>query len=80
MGWTVGFADRGGEQLSNLWRPLGTPLPRVNVDQALLAGVVTTASGGRGRNEAAVFNERGEELKRYQTIHPFCIGGEKDCY
>jgi predicted amidohydrolase len=47
---------------------------------SIVAGVVTTASGGRGRNEAAVFNDRGDELKRYQKIHPFCIGGEKDCY
>jgi signal transduction histidine kinase/CheY-like chemotaxis protein len=39
---TVVLADRTGAQLMNLQRPLGTPLPRVSIDESLIETVVTT--------------------------------------
>jgi omega-amidase len=47
---------------------------------ALLAGVVTQASDGRGRNECVVFGMDGELLARYQKCQPFTLAGETACY
>jgi predicted amidohydrolase len=46
----------------------------------LMAGVVTTAASGKGRNECVVYSPAGEELARYAKIHPFRHGGETDHY
>jgi omega-amidase len=42
----------------------------------IVAGVVTTAVDGRGRNEAVVFDPSGREQARYCKLHPFTYGGE----
>lgn len=44
----------------------------------ILAGLVTTGSDGRGRNEAVLFSPQGQELSRYQKMQPFTKGGETD--
>src|SRR5262249_12946710 len=46
----------------------------------VLAGVVTRAADGRGRNEAVVFGPEGRELARYCKLHPFSYGGETRHY
>lgn len=46
----------------------------------MLAGVVTTAQDGRGRNEAVVFNPDGSELARYCKLHPFSYADETKYY
>jgi predicted amidohydrolase len=46
----------------------------------VLAGLVTAASDGRGRNEAVVFTPKGTLLSRYSKIYPFTFGGESDHY
>ena len=45
----------------------------------IVAGLVTTADDGRGRNQAAVFGPGGE-MGRYTKIHPFSHGGEARQY
>jgi omega-amidase len=45
----------------------------------IVAGVVTTGSDGRGRNEAVVVTPIGEVLDRYHKIQPF-TGGERASY
>lgn len=42
----------------------------------IVAGVVTTAADGRGRNEALVVGPGGHEAARYCKLHPFSYGGE----
>ena len=42
----------------------------------LMGGVVTEGAGGRGRNEAVVFNPTGIQCARYRKIRPFTPGGE----
>ena len=46
----------------------------------ILAGWVTAASDGRGRNEAVVFAPEGTLVSRYAKIYPFTFGGESDHY
>lgn len=46
----------------------------------VMAGVVTTAPNGKGRNECVVHSSSGEEIARYCKIHPFTHGGESDHY
>jgi omega-amidase len=42
----------------------------------ILAGVVRATTGGQGINEAVVFGPAGDELARYQKLHPFSFAGE----
>ena len=46
----------------------------------LVAGVVTTAAGGRGRNECVVYGPDGGEVARYAKMQPFTLGGESAHY
>lgn len=47
----------------------------------LLGGVVTREpNGGRGRNEAVVYDPSGREHARYQKLQPFTFGGESANY
>jgi omega-amidase len=45
-----------------------------------IAGLVSRAPDGRGRNEAVVFRPDGKEIARYCKIHPFTFGGESKHY
>ncbi len=47
------------------------------LDCTIVAGLITTAADGRGRNQAAVFGAAGE-MGRYTKIHSFRLGGEAD--
>jgi len=49
------------------------------LDCTIIAGLVTTARDGRGRNQALVCGPAGE-IGRYTKIHPFRLGGEADQY
>ena len=42
----------------------------------LMAGIVTSDPGGKGRNECVTFAPDGTELSRYCKLHPFTLGGE----
>ena len=44
----------------------------------LMAGVVTRGPGGKGCNEAVTFDPAGNQISRYQKIHPFTLGGESE--
>ncbi len=46
----------------------------------LMAGIVTTDTSGKGRNESVTFAPDGTELARYCKLHPFTLGGELDNY
>ena len=46
----------------------------------VLAGVVTRASDGRGRNEAVTFGPDGQPVSRYCKLHPFSFAGEPNYY
>lgn len=46
----------------------------------VLAGVVSGAPDGRGRNEAVAFAPDGSQLARYCKLHPFSLAGESDRY
>jgi omega-amidase len=46
----------------------------------VVGGVVTTSPDGRGRNQCVVYSPEGEEISRYQKIHPFTHGGESEHY
>ncbi len=46
----------------------------------VLAGVVTRAVDGRGRNEAVVFGPEGQALARYCKLYPFSYAGETRHY
>lgn len=46
----------------------------------LMAGIVTTDTSGKGRNECVTFAPDGSELSRYCKLHPFTLGGELDNY
>lgn len=46
----------------------------------LLAGLVTSGLGGKGRNEAVAYSPRGEEMARYAKLHPFTYAGEARHY
>jgi len=46
----------------------------------LVGGLVTVASGARGRNQAAVFSPEGKEIARYSKCQPFTLGGESQHY
>lgn len=48
-------------------------------DCTIIAGLVSTAPDGRGRNQAIVCGPGGE-IGRYTKIHPFRPGGEADQY
>ena len=45
-----------------------------------LAGVVTRAADGRGRNDAIVYAPGGKPLARYCKLHPFSFAGETKHY
>ena len=47
------------------------------LDCTIVAGLVSTAPDGRGRNQALVCGPSGE-IGRYTKIHPFRLGGEAD--
>lgn len=42
----------------------------------MMGGVVNWGSGGKGRNEAVVFDPGGELVCRYCKMHPFSFAGE----
>jgi predicted amidohydrolase len=44
----------------------------------VLGGVMRRGTGGRGRNEAVVFDPDGNLLVRYAKLHPFSYAGETD--
>ncbi len=46
----------------------------------IVAGVVTRAEDGRGRNEAVVISPSGETIARYCKLHPYSPGREKQHY
>jgi len=46
----------------------------------LMAGIVGDGDHGRGRNQAVVFDPRGNEIARYTKIQPFAPGGEAQAY
>jgi len=46
----------------------------------LLGGLVTSAAGGKGRNEALLFSPQGREAGRYAKIHPYTPAGEGEHY
>jgi omega-amidase len=46
----------------------------------IVAGIVTAAPDGRGRNEAVVISSSGQEVARYSKMHPFSYGGEAKHY
>jgi omega-amidase len=46
----------------------------------VVAGIVTSADDGRGRNEAVVFGADGGERARYCKLHPFTYSGESRHY
>jgi omega-amidase len=46
----------------------------------ILAGLTSTGSDGRGRNEAVLFSPDGQELGRYQKMHLFGLGGESESF
>ncbi len=46
----------------------------------VVGGVVTTATSGRGLNQAVVFDPQGREVARYAKMQPFTLGGESDHY
>lgn len=46
----------------------------------VVGGTVSTGRAAAGRNEAVVFNPRGELLARYCKNHPFTLGGEAAHY
>ena len=45
-----------------------------------VAGIVTAGPNGLGRNQAIVFDDRGEEIALYTKMHPFSPGGEDRHY
>jgi len=45
-----------------------------------VVGGLINSDSKSGKNEAAVFDPQGNELVRYQKIHPFTRGGEARCY
>ena len=49
-------------------------------DIFLLAGIVTTSPGGRGRNECVIYGPDGAEVARYAKMQPFTCGGESAHY
>ncbi len=46
----------------------------------ILGGIVSVGTGQLGRNEAALFNSAGQEVIRYQKVHPFGYAGETQYY
>jgi predicted amidohydrolase len=46
----------------------------------VVAGVVTRASDGRGRNDAVVYAPDGALVTRYAKLHPFSFSGETNHY
>ena len=46
----------------------------------VLGGVVQGSKGGKGHNEAVVYDPNGTELARYRKMQPFSMGGETDHY
>jgi predicted amidohydrolase len=65
----AGIADHGETQefLAKLAREFGV---------WVLGGFVTAGDGQLGRNEAALFDITGQEITRYQKVHPFRYAGE----
>jgi predicted amidohydrolase len=47
-----------------------------NLGIFLLGGIVTSAAGGKGRNQSVIFAPNGKELARYTKMQPFTLGGE----
>jgi len=47
---------------------------------AVVGGLVTAASDGRGRNEAVAMGPGGLPLERYCKLHPFSFAGEERHY
>ena len=47
---------------------------------SVLAGVVSLAPDGRGRNQAVLIAPDGSEIARYTKMHPFSYAGEADHY
>src|SRR5206468_2145775 len=46
----------------------------------IVAGVVRMAESGKGLNQSVTIDPSGSIIARYSKLHPFCLGGEKDCY
>jgi len=46
----------------------------------VVAGLADSADDGRGKNEAIVFDPRGNEIARYCKLHPFSFAGEDKYY
>src|SRR3954447_20925836 len=46
----------------------------------VVAGVASPGSDRHGRNQAVVVSPGGEVIGRYTKLHPFTLGGERDCY
>lgn len=44
----------------------------------LLAGITAALPGGRGRNRALAFSPAGDEIARYDKVHPFSFGREHE--
>jgi predicted amidohydrolase len=45
-----------------------------------IGGVALSCDGSKPRNEALVFDSSGQRIARYCKLHPFTLGGERDCY
>ncbi|MFN0120393.1 MAG: nitrilase-related carbon-nitrogen hydrolase [Blastocatellia bacterium] len=57
-------------------------LSRIAIDHNVYVtgGVVTSDTGGRGRNESVTYNPEGVEIARYCKMQPFTPAGESDNY
>lgn len=52
----------------------------VQYKSAVIGGVITPGSEGKGKNQSLAISPEGGELARYTKVQPFSLGGEADVH
>jgi predicted amidohydrolase len=80
--FATGFSMQIGEIAETADGPTNRFLAELAAEQKsyVIGGVVGTGADSRGRNQAAVYGPKGNEVARYDKLHPFSFAGETNHY
>jgi predicted amidohydrolase len=80
--FATGFSMNAAKIAEQMEGPTATFLSDIAKTFAVtvIGGVALSCDGSKPRNEALVFDASGQRIARYCKLHPFTLGGERDCY